>query len=76
MSEYKTRLQTQPKATLNAVSTRFLTLNPLERTLKLLDELLLTRKQPVMAAIGLDGYAQIYPAGPFRLTVYPYETLF
>lgn len=76
MSEYKTRSQTLPKAALNAVSAGMMMVGPLERTLKLWDELLLTRKQPVVAVGGVDAHGQTYRAGPLRVKVYPYETLF
>ncbi len=76
MSEFKTRSQTLPKAALNALFPGFMLLSPLEQTLKLWDELLLTRKQPVVAVAGVDAHAKTYHAGPFKLRVYPYETLF
>ncbi len=76
MSEFKTRSQSLPKAALHALFPGFMMLSPLERTLKLWDELLLTRTHPVVAVAGVDAHANTYPAGPFKITVYPYETLF
>ena len=76
MSEFKTRSQTLPKAALHALFPGFMMLSPLERTLKLWDELLLTRKVPVVAVAGVDAHADTYPAGPFRVQVYPYEIQF
>ena len=76
MSEFKTRSQTLPKAALNALSPGFMMLSPLDQTLKLWDELLLTRKHPVVAVAGVDAHGSTYHAGPFKVQVYPYETLF
>ena len=76
MSEFKTRSQTLPKAALHALFPGFMMLSPLEQTLKLWDELLLTHKHPIVAVAGVDAHAQSYRAGPFKVQVYPYETLF
>lgn len=76
MSEFKTRSQTLPKAALNAFFPGFMLLSPLEQTLRLWDELLLTRKQPIVAIAGVDAHGDTYQVGPIKACVYPYQTLF
>ncbi len=76
MSEFKTRSQSLLKAGLHAFFPGFMMLGPTEQTLMLWDELLLTRKHPVVAVAGSDAHAHTYHAGPFKAQVYPYETAF
>ena len=76
MSEFKSRSATFPKAALNAFFPRFMMLGPLERTLKLWDDLLATSRQPVVAVGGVDAHALNIRKGPIGLILYPYELQF
>ncbi|MFZ3070539.1 MAG: CehA/McbA family metallohydrolase [Anaerolineaceae bacterium] len=76
MSEFKSRSATLPKAALHAIFPRFMMLGPLERTLKLWDDLLAHNRQPVVAVGGVDAHALKVHKGPLKLTLYPYELQF
>ena len=73
MSEFKTRSASLPKAALHALIPRFMVLGPLDRTLKLWDDLLQSRKTPIVAFAGVDAHALEKKFGPIKLTLYPYE---
>lgn len=76
MSEFKTRSTTSLKAIFHALFPRYMTLAPLERSLKLWDELLSKSKTPVVAVAGNDAHANRVSAGPLSKIVYPYEYQF
>ena len=76
MSEFKTRSQSLPKAALHALFPKFMDQGPLDRTLQLWDQLLLTSKAPVVAVAGVDAHNLIYHFGPFSVQVYPYAFQF
>jgi len=76
MSEFKTRSNTIPKAILHAFLPHFMMLGPLERTLALWDDLLLSRGTPIVAIGGVDAHAFRKAFGPFHIVLYPYEFQF
>jgi len=76
MSEFKSRSQSLPKAALHALFPQFMAQGPLESTLQLWDQLLLTSKQPVVAVAGVDAHAIDYRYGPLRVKLYPYAFQF
>lgn len=76
MSEFKSRSQSLPKAALHALLPRFMTLGPLPETLKLWDELLASRDQPVVAVAGADAHGLHKQFGPLKVILYPYEFQF
>lgn len=76
MSEFKTRSQTLPKAAFHALFPKFMNQGPLQRTLALWDQLLLTSKKPVVAIAGVDAHNLDYHYGPLRVRLYPYAFQF
>jgi hypothetical protein len=72
LSEFKSVTTTLFSAIINALSIRRMTLGPLERTLTLWDELIATRKRPIIAVGGIDAHQLIKQVGPFRVKLYPY----
>lgn len=76
LSEFKTRSNTTLKALFHALFPRFMTLGPLERSLKLWDELLSKHNKPVIAVAGNDAHANRVSAGPFSKVIYPYDFQF
>jgi len=76
MSEFKSRSQSMLKAGFHALFPRFMNQGPLERTLKLWDELLATSKQPVVAVAGVDAHCLIKQFGPLKIKLYPYDFQF
>ncbi len=76
MSEFKTRSQTLPKAALHALFPQFMNQGPLDKTLQLWDQLLLTSKKPVVAVAGVDAHDHTYHYGPINVKVYPYAFQF
>ncbi|HSN94000.1 MAG TPA: CehA/McbA family metallohydrolase [Anaerolineaceae bacterium] len=73
LSEFKTRSQSLPTAIRNAFFPRGMMEAPLERTVKLWDELLLKNKQPVVAIAGNDAHNLVIKKGPFKVNLYSYE---
>ncbi|MEA4813216.1 MAG: CehA/McbA family metallohydrolase [Anaerolineaceae bacterium] len=73
LSEFKTRSQSMPLILRNILFPRSMAEGPLERTLKLWDELLLTHKQPVVAIAGNDAHNIPVAVGPLKAHVYPYD---
>ncbi len=76
LSEFKTRSSTFSKALFHALFPQYMTLGPLERTLKLWDELLAKSKAPVVAVAGNDAHANPVKAGAFSKVIFPYEFQF
>ncbi len=76
MSEFKTRSQSLPKAALHALFPQFMDQGPLEKTLQLWDELMITSKKPVVAVAGVDAHNLDYKYGPLRVRLYPYAFQF
>ncbi len=76
LSEFKTRSQTLPGAIRNALFPRGMMEAPLERTVKLWDELLLKHKQPIVAIAGNDAHNLIIHKGPIKVQIYTYEFQF
>jgi len=76
LSEFKTRSQTLPAAIRNAFFPRGMMEAPLERTIKLWDELLLKHKQPIVAIAGNDAHNLIIQKGPIKVHLYTYEFQF
>ncbi len=76
MSEFKTRSTSLPKAALHALLPQFMMLAPLDRTLKLWDELLIKSNQPIVAVAGVDAHALVKYFGPLKITLYPYDFQF
>lgn len=76
MSEFKTRSQSLPKAALHAFFPQLMDQGPLEHTLQLWDQLMLTSKKPVVAVAGVDAHNLEYKYGPLRVRLYPYAFQF
>jgi hypothetical protein len=72
MSEFKSVSPTLFSAVVNALNPRRMTLGPLERTLNLWDELIATRRRPIVSVGGIDAHELIKRFGPFRVKLYPY----
>lgn len=72
MSEFKSVSPTLPAAIINALFPARMTLGPLERTLSLWDELISTRKRPIVAIGGVDAHELVKSFGPFQAKLYPY----
>jgi len=72
LSEFKTRSQSWLKAAFHVLFPKFMSKGPLEATLKLWDELLITSKRPVVAVAGVDAHNLMKKFGPIRVSVYPY----
>jgi hypothetical protein len=73
LSEFKTRSQSVPKAIRNVLFPRGMMEGPLERTVKLWDELLLKHQQPIVAIAGNDAHNLLIRKGPVKVHLYPYE---
>ena len=73
LSEFKTRSQTLPAVIRNALFPRGMMEAPLERTVKLWDELLLKHKQPIVAIAGNDAHNLIIRQGLIKVHLYHYE---
>ncbi len=76
MSEFKSRATSISKAVLHAFFPKLMMLGPLEKTLKLWDDLLQERKQPIVAVGGVDAHAMVVRKGPLKVVLYPYEFQF
>lgn len=76
LSEFKTRSTSLGKALFHGLFPRYMTLGPLDRSLKLWDELLSKSKTPVIAVAGNDAHANRVSAGPFSKVIYPYDFQF
>ena len=72
MSEFKSVSQDFYSAVIHAFFPKRMSLGPLERTLVLWDELIATRKRPVIAVGGVDAHEIIKKIGPIKIKLYPY----
>jgi hypothetical protein len=72
MSEFKSVTHDLFSAVLNAFFPKRMSLGPLERTLALWDDLITTRKRPIVAIGGVDAHQIIKKYGPLTIKLYPY----
>jgi len=72
MSEFKSVTHDLPSAIINALLPKRMTLGPLERTLALWDDLILTRKKTIVVIGGVDAHQINKNFGPFKIKLYPY----
>lgn len=72
MSEFKSVTPTLTSAVINALFPTRMTLGPLERTLALWDELLISRKRKIVAVGGVDAHELVKKFGPLKVKLYPY----
>jgi hypothetical protein len=72
LSEFKSVTHSLFDAIVNAFFPKRMSLGPLERTLALWDDLLATRKRPIIAIGGVDAHKILKKIGPFTIKLYPY----
>lgn len=72
MSEFKSVTHDLFSALINALFPKRMTFRPHESTLKLWDELIAERKQPIVAIGGVDAHRIVKQFGPIRIILYPY----
>ena len=74
MSEFKSYLGSVPAALFAAFFPRAVIRGPLPETVRKWDELLLSRRVPIIGTS--DAHAETYTLGPIRREVFPYDHLF
>lgn len=72
LSEFKSVSPNLFTAAINALFPKRMSQGPLERTLKLWDDLILTRKRPIIAIGGVDAHQLVKRFGPLKIVLYPY----
>ena len=72
MSEFKSVTNDLFSATVNALFPKRMTLGPLDRTLKLWDDLIAIRNRPIVAIGGVDAHRLIKKVGPIKIKLYSY----
>lgn len=72
MSEFKSVSQEIFAAVRNALFPKGMSVGPLEATLSLWDELIASRKRPIVAVGGVDAHEINKKVGPIIIKLYPY----
>ncbi|MDY6868468.1 MAG: CehA/McbA family metallohydrolase [Chloroflexota bacterium] len=72
LSEFKSVTHNLFSAVVNALFPKRMSLGPLERTLRLWDELIAAQNRPIIAVGGVDAHRLIKKFGPFTIKLYPY----
>ena len=72
LSEFKSVSPDLFSAAVNALFPKRMSQGPLERTLKLWDDLIDKREKPVVAVGGVDAHQLIIKFGPLKIVLYPY----
>lgn len=72
LSEFKSVSQNLLSAIINAFFPKRMSVGPLEETLALWDDLIQTRKRPVIGVGGVDAHQITRKFGPVILKLYPY----
>ncbi len=72
LSEFKSVSPSLFSAAVNALFPKRMSLGPLERTLRLWDELIAERKRPIVAVGGVDAHRLVKRFGPLSIKLYPY----
>jgi predicted metal-dependent phosphoesterase TrpH len=72
MSEFKSVTTDYLSAFIHALFPKRMTTGPLEKTLALWDDLIRTRKRPIVAVGGVDAHNIHKRIGPFTIQLYPY----
>jgi hypothetical protein len=72
MSEFKSVSKDLKSAIINAFFPKRMSLGPLESTLSLWDELIISRKRQIVAVGGVDAHQIIKKIGPISIKLYPY----
>jgi hypothetical protein len=72
LSEFKSVTHNLFSAGVNALFPKRMSLGPLERTLKLWDELISKRKRTIVAIGGVDAHRLLKKFGPVTIKLYPY----
>ena len=72
LSEFKSVSPNLLSAAVNALLPKRMSQGPLERTLKLWDDLTMTRKKTVVAIGGVDAHQLVKKFGLIKIVLYPY----
>jgi len=72
LSEFKTVSPNLLSAAINALFPKRMSQGPLERTIKLWDELIEKHKRPIVAVGGVDAHQLEKRFGPLKIVLYPY----
>jgi hypothetical protein len=72
LSEFKSVTTGHYSALLNVLFPKRMSVGPLERTLTLWDDLIVSQNRKIVAIGGVDAHQFNYKLGPFTLRIYPY----
>jgi hypothetical protein len=72
MSEFKSVSTDLWSAIIHALFPKQMSMGPLESTLNLWDDLIASRKRPIVAVGGVDAHEIIKKLGPISIKLYPY----